>query len=156
MSATDAGPLYTSNAVTDPKIVAFCVVFDRVEEPAPGEVSVVPGHAANLIDVYERGTGERVYEGRLVDLYTKRLIEPPTVLKTADSARRWWVSVAPGAPVPEAFDPDCLLREMQQAASSPVEVATQHLGKLARRGGAGQPEVEDARRGGLEHGGKDG
>lgn len=121
MSAKGASPSYITSAVTDPKIVAFHVISDRVEEPSPGEVSLIPDHAANLIDVAGRGTGERVYEGRIVDLQIKRLIDPLGVLPTAELARKWWISAAPGAPVPEAFAPDRLLPEMPGAARSPVE-----------------------------------
>jgi hypothetical protein len=64
----DICPGYITSAVTDPKPVAFHIVFDHVEGPNPGEISVVPD-----------------------------------------------------APIPEAFDPDCMLQEMREAATATDE-----------------------------------
>lgn len=87
---------------TDPRVVGFHLTPDQLEEPSPGEISITPGHVAEILDTLQRGPGgARCYAGALYDLWDGAPLDAePTRLSTKGEARRWWTANAPAAPIP--------------------------------------------------------
>lgn len=89
-------------SATDPRLVGFHLTPDRLEDPSPGEISITPGHLAEIVDSRQRGpAGARFYACALYDLWDGAPLDDElTRLDTRSEARRWWTANAPGAPVP--------------------------------------------------------